>query len=226
MLIFLVNQLFIHNFRVLDANIMNKKIFYVRVSSVIQNTDRQRINEKEYDHIVEDRCSGSIAFFERPGGKEILKLVNKTAINSLSVLSLDRLGRNLKDILNTIEFFNEKKIPIHFVSQGLTTLDEFGNENAIAKLMIGVLGTVAEMERNQLRERQLSGINIAKLKGNVYMGRRKGTSEDTLQFLTKPKNKQALDYIKKGYPLNEISKIVGIHANTLTKIKKLGLKDI
>jgi DNA invertase Pin-like site-specific DNA recombinase len=202
------------------------KVLYVRVSSLDQNTDRQKINEHEYNYLIEDRCSGAIPFFTRQGGKDIEKLISKKAITSLSVISIDRLGRNLKDILNTIEFFTTKRIPIHFISQGLTTLDSQGNENSLCTLMIGILASVAQLERSQIRERQLDGIKIAKMKGDVFMGRKPGTKEDTLSFLNKPKNKLALDYIKKGYPLNEISKIVGIHANTLTKIRKLGLKEV
>jgi len=197
-------------------------ILYVRVSSVDQNIDRQRVNENDFNYIVEDRCSGAISFFARDGGKEIIKLINKKAITNISVISIDRLGRDLKDILNTIEFFNGKRIPIHFISQGLTTLDLNGNENTVCTLMIGILASVAQMERAQIKERQLEGIKIAKAKGNVFMGRKAGTNEDTLKFLSKPKNKQALEYMKKGYSLSEISKIVGVHANTLTKIKKLG----
>jgi len=194
------------------------KVLYVRVSSIDQNTDRQKIKESEYDYLIEDRCSGAIPFFQR--GNDIVKLINKKAITSLHVLSIDRLGRDLKDILNTIEFFTARRIPIHFISQGLITLDSQGNENTVCTLMIGILASVAQMERSQIRERQLEGIRIAKMKGDVFMGRKPGTKEDTLSFLNKPKNKQALDYIKKGYPLNEISAIVKIHANTLTKIKK------
>ena len=198
------------------------KLLYIRVSSIEQNTDRQKINEVNYDYVVEDKCSGSVPFFDRQGGKEIIKLINKGSVTSLSVTSIDRLGRNLKDILSTIEFFNEKKIPIEFKSQGITTLDNRGNENSVATLVIGILAVVAQMERNQIRERQLEGIKIAKAK-KLFLGRRIGTTEDTLKFLSKPKNKQSLEYIKKGYTLQEISKIVGVHPNTLTKIKKLAL---
>ena len=201
------------------------KILYVRVSTFEQNTDRQRTSDNEYNYVVEDRCSGAVSFFDRQGGKEIQKLISKKAITSLSVISIDRLGRNLIDILSTIKFFTEKRIPIHFLSQGLTTLDSEGNENTVCSLMIGILASVAQMERAQIRERQLEGIKIAKSKGNVFLGRKAGTNEDTLKFLSKPKNKQALDYMKKGYALNEISKIVGVHANTLTKVKRLGLQQ-
>lgn len=200
---------------------MNKKVLYCRCSSLDQKTDRQKINEKEYDHVVEDKVSGAVPFFEREGGKEIKKLVDHGIISSLHVWTIDRLGRNLRDILNTIHYFTERTIAIHFVSQGLKTLDENGKENSIAKLMISVLGIVSEMERNQSKERQLEGIKLAKLKGNVYKGRKEGSKEDVLKFLSKEKNKKALDYLKKGYKSVEISKLLDININTLTKIKKL-----
>ena len=141
------------------------KVLYCRVSSIEQKTDRQRVNEKEYKLVIEDKCSGSISFFEREGGKEILKLITKGILTSLSVWTIDRLGRDLRDIMNTIHFFNQKNICIHFISQGLQTLDEQNQENPISKMMISVLGVVGEMERTQIRERQREGIRIAKLKG-------------------------------------------------------------
>ena len=98
------------------------KVLYTRVSSLEgQKTDRQRINEKDYDLVIEDKCSGSIPFFERDGGKKILKLID--SIESLSVHQIDRLGRDLRDIMNTIHFFNERLISIHFIQQNLSTLD-------------------------------------------------------------------------------------------------------
>jgi len=93
-----------------------------------------------------------------------LTYIDKGVVTSLSVWTINRLGRNFIDILNTIHYFNERNIPIIFVSQGLQTIDENGKENAITKLMISILGTVGEMEESQNRERQLEGIKIAKLK--------------------------------------------------------------
>jgi DNA invertase Pin-like site-specific DNA recombinase len=194
------------------------KVCYVRVSHIDQNTDRQRVNEKDYDLVIEDKCSGAIPFFEREGGKEIKKLVDNGIIKNLSVLQIDRLGRDLRDIINTIHYFNENKITIYFVAQGLKTLDENGKENPISKMIISILGVVSEMERTQLKERQFEGIRIAKLKG-VYKGRKAGSNEDVLTFLNKEKNKKAVEYMKKNYKNTEISKITGLHINTLTKIK-------
>ena len=50
-------------------------ILYVRVSSVEQKLDRQKLNEKDFNLLIEDKCSGSISFFEREGGKKIFKII-------------------------------------------------------------------------------------------------------------------------------------------------------
>lgn len=94
---------------------------YCRVSTIDQKTDRQRINESEFKIVIEDKCSGGVPFFEREGGKEVKKLVQNQVINTLSVWTIDRLGRDLRDIINTIHYFNENKVCVHFLSQGLST---------------------------------------------------------------------------------------------------------
>lgn len=198
------------------------KVLYCRVSTADQKTDRQRVTETDFDLVIEDKCSGAIPFFEREGGREIKKLTDAGVLKSLAIYSIDRAGRDLRDILNTIHFFSQKGIGINFISQGLTTLTPDGKESPISRLMISILGTVGEMERNQIRERQLDGIRIAKLKG-VYKGRKAGSREDALAFLSKEKNKKALELLKKGYKGTEVSKIVGININTITKVKRLGL---
>lgn len=196
------------------------KVLYCRVSTLDQKTDRQRVTESDYKLVVEDKCSGALPLFERPGGIEIKKLIDNNILTSLSVWQIDRLGRNLRDIINTIHYFAEKKITIYFVSQGLSTLDEQGKENPISKLIISILGIVGEMERSQIKERQLEGIRIAKLKG-TYTGRKTGSKESLITFLSKEKNKKAYDYLRKGYKVGEVAKITDLHINTVSKIKKL-----
>ena len=199
---------------------MSISILYVRISSLDQNSDRQRVNEKDYDKVIEDKCSGSIPMFERTGGIELKNLIEKNVVKSISVWQLDRCGRDLRGVINFIHFTTQHKIPIHFIQQGLSTLDENGDENPISKMMISILGVVAEMERKLILERQLEGIAIAKMK-NIYTGRKKGTKEDPLKFLSKTKNKKALELLKKGYKSIEVSRITNLNVNTITKVKKL-----
>jgi DNA invertase Pin-like site-specific DNA recombinase len=115
---------------------------------------------------------------------------------------------------------NEKLIPMIFIQQGLITIDDEGKENAISKMMISILGTIAELNRKQIKEAQMEGIALAKLR-NVYKGRRKGAKSDIQKWIQKPKIAKTIEYLKKGYKAKEISRIVGIHVNTITKIKKL-----
>lgn len=197
------------------------KVLYVRVSTADQKTDRQRVNEADYDLVIEDKVSGAVAFFEREGGKEIKSLIEKGVQFQLYVYSIDRAGRDLRDIINTIHFFNQNGICCEFISQGIRTLDDEGKENSISKLMISILGTVAEMNRVQIRENQMSGIRTAKLKG-IYKGRKAGSKEDTLKFLSKPKNKKALELLKMGVKAVDAAKAADVHINTITKIKRLG----
>lgn len=199
---------------------MRISILYVRVSTLEQRTDRQRVNEKDYDKVIEDKCSGTIPMFDRAGGIELLSLIEKGIVKSISVWQIDRCGRDLRDIINFLHFTTEKKIPVNFVSQGLATLDENGAENPIAKMIISILGVVGEMERKLILERQKEGIELAKLQKR-FLGRQKGTKDDPLKFLSKPKNKKAMELVKKGYKNIEVARITGLNINTITKVKKV-----
>ena len=198
-------------------------LLYTRVSTIEQKNDRQVLNPKNFDLIVEDRCSGSTPFFEREGGKKIQKMVAKNQVEKITVYQIDRLGRNVVDILNTIAFFNQKGICIDFIQQGVKTLKDDGTENPISKMIISILGVIAEMERNFIKERQAEGVAIAKAKG-VYKGRAKGTKESNLEFLNKPRIKKAIEYLESGFKGVEVQKLVGLHPNTITKIKKINEK--
>jgi DNA invertase Pin-like site-specific DNA recombinase len=195
-------------------------LLYTRISTIEQKNNRQVQNAQDFDLIIEDRCSGTTPFFEREGGKRIEKIILKNKSAKISVHQIDRLGRNLLDILNTIDYFNKKGICIHFIQQGIKTLNDDGTENPISKMIISILGVVAEMERNLIRERQAEGVAIAKANG-VYKGRSSGTKLSDLDFLNKPKVKKAIDYINSGMKGVEIQKLVGLHPNTITKIRKI-----
>jgi DNA invertase Pin-like site-specific DNA recombinase len=196
------------------------KILYSRISSIDQKSNRQTKNANDFDYVIEDKCSGSTPFFERDGGKRIEKMISKNQVTKICVHQIDRLGRNLLDILNTIAFFNNKGICIDFIQQGIKTLNEDGTENPISKMIISILGVVAEMERNLIKERQAEGVAIAKANG-VYKGRVKGTRESNLHFLNKPKVKKAIFYLNNGMKGVEVQKLAELHPNTITKIKKL-----
>jgi DNA invertase Pin-like site-specific DNA recombinase len=200
------------------------KIHYIRCSTVLQNSDRQKVESKFYDRVFEDRISGSVEFFARPYGSKIKKLVDKGLVTELSTHNLDRLGRSSRDLLNTIHYLTEKKVNVHITAHGLKTLDDDGKENPVAKLLLSILSCIAEMERTFILERIREGVALAKLRG-AYKGRVKG-KESVLKFLSKPKNKSCLQYLQKGYTNTEAAKLSGVHLNTVTKVKRLGMPNI
>ena len=61
------------------------KILYVRISTLDQKTDRQKVNAAEYDMVIEDIISGAVPFQERVGGKRILQLLEQNVVDEVSV---------------------------------------------------------------------------------------------------------------------------------------------
>ena len=85
------------------------------------------------------------------------------------VHSMDRLARNLDDLRALVNGLTEKGVRVEFVKEGLTFT---GEDSAMSRLLLSVMGAFAEFERALIRERQREGIAAAK-KAGVYKGRKK-----------------------------------------------------
>ena len=189
---------------------------YIRVSTPEQNTSRQ---EDGLIPIV-DICSGSIPFEDREAGQELMKRTQLGYVKSISVHSIDRLGRNTLDILTTIKWFTRQQVNIISQKEGLQTLLEDGTENPTAKLIVGILGTLAEFELSRIRERQAEGIKKAKERG-VYKtngGNRK--KETKTKFLSKSKNALCLKELQRGNSVRRAALLSGVSLMTAHKVKK------
>jgi DNA invertase Pin-like site-specific DNA recombinase len=147
-------------------------------------------------------------------------MLKSNQITEFHTYSIDRLGRNLRDILNTIEVFSSYKVPIHIISQGLLTYDsDTGQTNPTTKLILQIMGSVAEMERNLTTERIKHSLSVKKLNGEL-LGRKKGSTETIDMFLNKEKSKKIVKYLNKGLSVREISSIVGCGTQLVIKVKK------
>jgi DNA invertase Pin-like site-specific DNA recombinase len=186
---------------------------YIRVSTTEQNTDRQ---EKFDGKVYIDKISGSTPFAERPQAK---KLLSNKEITEVHVHSIDRLGRNTLDIMQTIQNFTSIGINVVSDKEGLNTIVD-GKENPIAKMMIGILGTLAEFELSRGRESKAEGIANAKLKG-VYMGRKKGTTESIDKFVNKASTQAILKYLKQNESTKRTALLSKTSEGTVKKVKKL-----
>ena len=168
------------------VDLLEMKVKYIRVSTSEQNTARQQINKKDFDKIYVDKVSGIIPFFEREGAKRLIADVECGIINEIHVSSIDRLGRNIIDILTVIEYFDKKGISLFVENIGMYSRTSMGKNSAFS-MIVSVLANVAEMERENIKERQREGIAIAKAKG-IYHGRKQGTELTDEQLLEKYKS--------------------------------------
>jgi DNA invertase Pin-like site-specific DNA recombinase len=189
------------------------KAKYIRVSTIEQNTDRQT-NFEGLTYI--DKCSGSIAFKDRTEAK---KLLSNESITEVHVHSIDRMGRSTLDIMQTIQYFTSKGINVVSEKEGLQTIVN-GKENPIAKMMIGILGTLAEFELNRSKERQSEGIANAKEKG-VYVGRKEGSKESAEQFLNKKLTQTIIRHLKAKESIRRCALLSGASIGTVQKVKAI-----
>lgn len=193
------------------------KVKYIRVSTEEQNTGRQEVNAKEFSKIYIDKTSGAIQFIERKEAKKLLADIETGMVTEIHIASIDRLGRNIIDILTMVEFFNQKSIKLFVENIGMFSLID-NKPNPSFKMIVSVLGNVAEMERNNMLERQRQGIELAKAKG-TYTGRLYGTKMTNEEILTKYKS--VVRELKNGESLRRASKIGGCSLGTAQKIQKI-----
>ncbi|SFI10969.1 recombinase family protein [Halpernia frigidisoli] len=197
------------------------KARYVRVSTGNQNVARQL--EKSYpdEKIYIDIISGAVPFSKRPMGEKVIEDIKNNKINYLTVSSIDRLGRNLIDILSNIEILNLYAINLKVDNLGLESLIK-GKPNSAFKLIVSVMGNIAEMERSNLLKIQEAGIAIAKAQ-HRYTGRVKGSVESDDSFYKK--HHEVVKNLKKGTSIRDVAKICNVSPSTVQKVKnKIGCK--
>lgn len=177
-------------------------IGYARVSSADQNLARQleQLNAEHLDKIFEDKASGVTT--DRPAFQQMMEYVREG--DTVIVCSMDRLARNLADLLNITKELQTKGVSIKFLKESIC-LDASGNDAAMTKLLTSMLGAVAEFERSMIRERQREGIELAKKRG-VYKGR-KPTNPELIQ--------KAREQINQGVPLAKVAREIDIARSTL-----------
>ena len=183
--------------------VTGQKIGYARVSSKDQNLDRQlaALKKEKVFRVFTDTVSGSST--QRPGLDGALNYVR--AGDQLIVVSMDRLARSLIDLHRLVDELTERGVSVKFLKEGQTySLDS----SPVAKLMLGLLGSVAEFERAIIRERQAEGIAKAKARG-VYKGRAKVLNEEQIA--------QAREWVGAGIPKAEVARRFGIGRTTLYK---------
>ncbi|MCE4951119.1 recombinase family protein, partial [Staphylococcus hominis] len=144
---------------------------YARVSSTDQNLERQLDNLKTFgvEKFFTEKQSGK-SIENRPVLQEALNFVRMG--DRFIVESIDRLGRNYDEVINTVNYLKDKEVQLMITS--LPMMNEvIGNpllDKFMKDLIIQILAMVSEQERNESKRRQAQGIQVAKEKG-IYKGR-------------------------------------------------------
>jgi DNA invertase Pin-like site-specific DNA recombinase len=171
-------------------------IAYVRVSTVEQNESRQLEGLKKYniDKWFTEKVSAKDT--NRPELVAMIEYAREG--DTIFIHSLDRLARNTKDLLEIVEGLTKKKINLVSNKENIDTSTPTG------KLMLTMIGAIAEFERANLLERQREGIAIAKAEGK-FKGRKK---------IDYPSNWEEV------YPKWKNRELTGANAMELLKLKR------
>jgi len=178
---------------------MGMKIGYTRVSTADQTADLQRdaLQEAGCEKIYEDTASG--AKTDRPGLEEALAFARKG--DTVVVWKLDRLGRSIRHLIDTIEDLNKREIGFCSLRESMDSTTSGG------KLVFHLFASIAEFERDLIRERTMAGIAAARARG------RKGGRP---KVMTDDKVRAASELLRGGnLPVAEICKLVGVSRGTI-----------
>ena len=150
------------------------KIGYARVSTQDQNLDLQRdaLAQEGCDKIFEDKASG--ADTERI---QLVKMMEQLRVGDIVVVwKLDRLGRNLKHLIELVSDFDRMGVGLKSLKEDINTTTSTG------KLVFNIFGALAEFERDIIRERTKAGLEAARARGRVG-GRKRSLDDGQVQML-------------------------------------------
>ena len=170
---------------------------YARVSTRTQDLEAQkkRLNESGAIRIFEDVISGRN--FDRPGLTALIDYARPGDV--VCVVRLDRLGRSLKELLETVELLKKSQIDL------LSLEEKIDTSSAAGELVFHVFGAIAHFERRLIAERTRDGIEVARSKGK-QLGR---------PPLSNEKLDAAFKLIQAGTSATEVAKQLGIGRSTL-----------
>jgi DNA invertase Pin-like site-specific DNA recombinase len=176
------------------------KVGYARVSSYGQSLEVQldNLSKAGCSKVFKEKCSGKTV----QQRKELLACLEYVREGDvLYVCKLDRLARNVRDLLNLSGKLEEQGVGLHVLDQNLDTTTSSG------RLLFNMLGVIAEFENDLRKERQLEGIKKAQDKG-IKFGAKKKLSTEQVEMLRSTAEAG-------GKPLTEIAKDFGISRASL-----------
>lgn len=180
-------------------------IAYVRVSTVEQNEQRQveALEKYNIDKWFIEKVSGKNT--KRPQLQAMLDYVREG--DTIHIHDLSRLARNTKDLLEIVEKLEEKNVSL------VSNHENIDSNTPTGKLMLTMIGAIAEFERANLLERQREGIAIAKAEGKYRGGQVKRIDEELF-------NAEYKKYMAREISKAQLARNLRISRPTLDKLLK------
>ena len=209
----------------------NTAVIYSRVSSLgeRQSNERQiedlKILGKQKNYtivkIYEEKISGAKKNAERPILTECLEYCISNNVKILLISELSRLGRNVDEVLKNVMLCKENNLNVYFQKENRSIFDDSGKEHPFLTIFIAILGTVAQMERDNIKFRLDSGRELYKRSGGKLgrkTGYRKSKEEKAEQYAG------VIKLLKRGYPVRNIAKIENVGISTVMRLKREFIK--
>ena len=180
-------------------------VAYIRVSTVEQNEARQleAMKDKNIEKYFTEKVSAKNS--NRPKLKEMLDFVREG--DTIYIHDFSRLARNTEDLLEIVNQLNEKGVHLVSNKENLDTSTPTG------KLLLTMIGAIAQFERENLLERQKEGIKIAKEQGKFKGGQPKAIDKELFNELKEQYNRRQINKV-------QFAKQLGVSRPTLDKLLK------
>ena len=212
---------------------MKTAVIYARVSSTgdRQSTERQVIDLTDYANrnamticeTFEEHISGAKRNEERAVLSECIEYAISNRVDVVLFSELSRCGRAIWEVLDTIRTLKDNGINAYFQKEGLSLFQEDGRENIYLAVMVSVLSSASQIERENLIFRLKSGRKVYIDKnlaatGKTGLGRKVGYRKplDT----KKEEYKEALKLLRAGYPIRKVAKLTDVSESTIKRLKK------
>lgn len=198
------------------------RVKYNRVSTLLQTGNRFEADTEKYDLVLLDKISGSVKFKDRPEAKKLIKLIEDGKVSVVICEEFSRLGRNTGDVINTLDWFEKMSVNVGIRNLGIESRPG-GKKNPVWKILSATLSSLYELELSSILERTSIGRMVYLQRGGK-LGRPRGKGETDLNFINKPKNQKALEYLKKDRTIREIAKQLDMSSRTVMKVKTTAMK--
>ena len=205
-----------------------KAVIYARVSSSgdRQNTDRQVSDLTAYAvgmsyevcEVFTEHVSGAKKNQDRPVLQKCMEYCKQNSIDILLISELSRLGRNAFEVLASVKELLDCGINLFMQKEQMNLLDREGKPSMIAPVMIAILSTCAELERDNIQYRLKSGYNNYRENGG-RVGRKPGTVKSVEKI--KEEYREVIRDLQKGESIRRTAKLNDVSVSTVQRIKKL-----